>query len=62
MRRSTSKRDQAMFNDFTRKFATLALTVVMSATSVLTAVGPAEADGGSFNQGQAVAMAARFVA
>jgi hypothetical protein len=58
----TNQRDHAMFNDFARKFAALALTVVMSATCVLTAVGPAEADGGSFNQGRAVATAARFVA
>jgi hypothetical protein len=56
--RPTSKRDHAMFNDFTRKFAALALTVVMSATCVLTAVGPATADGNK----AAVAMAARFVA
>ena len=48
--------------DRTSKLATLALTVVMSATCVLTAVGPAEVDGGSFNRGPAVAMAARFVA
>jgi len=46
----------------TSKFAALALTIVMSATCVLAAVGPAAADGGSFNRGAAVATATRFVA
>ncbi len=44
------------------KFATLALTLVMSATCILTAVGPAAADGAAFNRGAAVATAPRFVA
>ena len=55
-----------MFNDLTHKFAALALTVVMSATCVLGAVGPAVAHDGSMkaggNSGAAVATATRFVA
>ncbi|WP_200940709.1 hypothetical protein [Sphingomonas sp. Leaf339] len=51
-----------MFNDLTHKFAALALTVVMSATCVLAAVGPAAANDGSMKSGAAVATATRFVA
>ncbi|MBJ6123128.1 hypothetical protein [Sphingomonas mollis] len=54
-----------MFNDLTHKFAALALTIVMSATCVLAAVGPAAHDGSmktGGNAGAAVATAARFVA
>ncbi len=51
-----------MFTDLTHKLAAIALTVVMSATCVLGAVGPAAANDGSMNSGTAVATAARFVA
>ena len=47
-----------MFNDFARKFAALALTLVASTTLVLSAVGPATAHDGN----GAVASAARFMA
>ncbi|MDP1026038.1 hypothetical protein Q5H91_02345 [Sphingomonas sp. KR1UV-12] len=47
-----------MFNDFARKLAALALTVVTSATLIVSAVGPATAHGGN----GAVASTTRFMA
>ena len=46
-----------MFKDFSAKLATLACTVLLSATCVLSAVGPA-----STNGERAVASAARLMA
>lgn len=46
-----------MFKDITLKIATVACTIVLSATCVLSAVGPATASGQ-----QAVASTAAFVA
>ncbi len=47
-----------MFNDFARKLAALALTVVTSATLIAGAVGPATSHDGK----AAVASATRFMA